>query len=386
MIVGNPNTRLREASVTKFELNLLARLVSDQGPVDWTLKTIFITGEQDDEYDDYWGEHELKAKENLEKAYNPLPEEVPHHYNERASRERRRGFPVAQPTSSTNAGASIHTGKEIGREQELVISTDDKTIDGRGARVHIAYGAGISIHFARNIIIHNLCIHDIVSGDGGMIRDAESHCGVKKASDGDGISLFGATNVLIDHLSMYQCFDGLIDVIQGSTAITISNCHFTDHNDATVLVASDKYVEDEKMQVTVALNHFGKGLAQRMPRCRFGFAHVINNHYTHWIMSAISGCSHPTIISLGNRYRASSDKITKEVTWRNNAPQEVWKSWDWVSEGDKFVNGAFFTPSGNPNANKKFGGDKILPYEPGRKAPKLSVFSGALECKPGNPC
>ncbi|MBA0776203.1 hypothetical protein Gotri_011228 [Gossypium trilobum] len=34
--------------------------------------------------------------------------------------------------------------------------------------------------------------------------------------------------------------------------------------------ASDSYSADKKMQVTVALNHFGKGLVERMPRCRFG--------------------------------------------------------------------------------------------------------------------
>ncbi|KAK8522939.1 hypothetical protein V6N12_056631 [Hibiscus sabdariffa] len=51
--------------------------------------------------------------------------------------------------------------------------------------------------------------------------------------------------------------------------------------------ASDSYGEDEKMQITVALNHFGKGLVERMPRCRFGFIHVVNNDYTHWVMYAI---------------------------------------------------------------------------------------------------
>ncbi|MFQ6661589.1 hypothetical protein Gotur_029695 [Gossypium turneri] len=41
----------------------------------------------------------------------------------------------------------------------------------------------------------------------------------------------------------------------------------------------DSYNADEKMQVTVALNHFSKGLVERMPRCRFCFVHVVNNGY-----------------------------------------------------------------------------------------------------------
>lgn len=114
--------------------------------------------------------------------------------------------------------------------QELIV-TSDKTIDARGANVHIAYGAGITLQFVKNVIIHGLHIHDIIMGSGGMIRDGENHYGLRTKSDGDGISLFGATNIWLDHLSMYHCYDGLIDAIMGSTAVTISNCHFTNHNE-----------------------------------------------------------------------------------------------------------------------------------------------------------
>ena len=48
--------------------------------------------------------------------------------------------------------------------------------------------------------------------------------------------------------------------------------------------ASDPFAGDKKMIVTVALNHFGRGLVQRMPRCIWGFFHVVNNDYTHWLM------------------------------------------------------------------------------------------------------
>lgn len=129
--------------------------------------------------------------------------------------------------------------------QELIM-TSDKTIDARGANVHIAYGAGITIQFIKNVIIHGLHIHDIVKGSGGLIRDASDHIGLRTQSDGDGISLFGATNVWIDHVSMSACYDGLIDAIQGSTAITISNCHFTNHNEVTNITPTD--VTPERIQ------------------------------------------------------------------------------------------------------------------------------------------
>ena len=78
--------------------------------------------------------------------------------------------------------------------------------------------------------------------------------------------------------------------------------------------ATNDYVEDKKMQITVAFNHFGKGLVQRMPRCRFGFFHVVNNDYTHWIMYALGGSQNPTIVSQGNRFIAPDSARSKEVT------------------------------------------------------------------------
>lgn len=107
----------------------------------------------------------------------------------------------------------------------------DKTIDGRGANVMIANGAGITIQFVKNVIIHNIRIRNIMVGSGGLVRDAVDHLGIRTRSDGDGISIFGSSNVWIDHVSMAKCMDGLVDAIEGSTAITISNSHFTDHNE-----------------------------------------------------------------------------------------------------------------------------------------------------------
>ena len=117
------------------------------------------------------------------------------------------------------------------RLSEELIFTSNKTVDARGANVHIAGGSGFTLQFVRNIIIHGLHIHDIKSGNGGLIRDSVNHYGFRSSSDGDGVSIFGATNIWIDHLSMSNCADGLIDAVEGSTAITISNCHFTHHNE-----------------------------------------------------------------------------------------------------------------------------------------------------------
>ncbi|KAB8101181.1 hypothetical protein EE612_031889, partial [Oryza sativa] len=108
--------------------------------------------------------------------------------------------------------------------------------------------------------------------------------------DGDGISIMSSSNIWIDHVSMSNCSDGLIDAVSGSTAITISNGHFTKHDHVMLFGASNSDAQDEVMQITVAFNHFG--------------FHVVNNDYTHWLMYAIGGNMNPTIISQGNRFIA----------------------------------------------------------------------------------
>ncbi|XP_042510765.1 pectate lyase-like [Macadamia integrifolia] len=269
--------------------------------------------------------------------------------------------------------------------EELMI-TSHKTVDGRGAHVHIANGAGITLQFVDNVILSNLHIHDIYASGGGLIRDSVDHYGQRSGSDGDGISIFGSTNVWVDHMSMSRCKDGLIDAIMGSTAITLSNNHFTSHNEAMLFGASDSYAADEKMQITVAFNHFGRGLVQRMPRVRWGFVHVLNNDYTHWLMYAIGGSQHPTIISQGNRFIAPPTAAAKEVTKRDYAGEDVWKNWCWRSEGDLMMNGAFFVQSGSPFKKKLFSNKDLIRPKPGTFVTRLTRFAGALNCKIGKPC
>ncbi|KAH9615802.1 hypothetical protein KSS87_007217 [Heliosperma pusillum] len=268
--------------------------------------------------------------------------------------------------------------------QELIIASH-KTIDARGYHVHIAGGAGLTMQYVENVIIHNLRIHDIKAASGGMVRDSVKHYGFRTRSDGDGISMFGATNIWLDHLSMSNCMDGLIDAIESSTAITISNGHFTDHNDVMLFGASNTRSEDKIQQITVAFNHFGKRLIQRMPRCRWGFFHVVNNDYTHWEMYAIGGSQQPTIISQGNRFVAPPNKNAKEVTKRD-APESVWKNWLWTSEDDVFVDGAFFRTSGSGNQMPKLSQEDIITAKPGTFAREMTRFSGALKCVKGQAC
>ncbi|CAF2111424.1 hypothetical protein HID58_082113 [Brassica napus] len=230
-------------------------------------------------------------------------------------------------------------------KHELIFNSY-KTLDGRGANVHIVGGGCITLQYVSNIIIHNIHIHHCHPSGNTNIRSSPTHYGLRTESDGDGISIFGSKDIWIDHCSLSRCKDGLIDAVMGSTGITISNNFFSHHNEVMLLGHSDHYEPDSGMQVTIAFNHFGDKLVQRMPRCRRGYIHVVNNDFTQWEMYAIGGSGNPTINSQGNRYTAPTNPFAKEVTKRVETPDGDWKGWNWRSEGDILVNGAFFVASG----------------------------------------
>ncbi|KAJ4712165.1 Pectate lyase [Melia azedarach] len=380
------------------------------------------------DFDETWRKRAEEATKAAHDAYTPNPEEVANNLNEhvhksmdgnnstrRHLRKKHTGKCFGRDTTGGKAGpyyvvsnpadddlvnpkpgtlrhAVIQDGPlwitfahdMVIRLSEELLITDDKTIDARGANVHIFNGAQITLQFVKNIIIHGLHIHETKAGNGGMIRDSVNHYGFRTRSDGDGISMYGASRIWLDHISMSHCQDGLIDAVMGSTAITISNCHFTHHNEVMLFGASDSYSQDQLMQITVAFNHFGKGLVQRMPRCRWGFVHVVNNDYTHWLMYAIGGSKHPTILSQGNRFIAPPNPRCKEITKREYSPESVWRSWSWRSEKDLMMNGAYFVKSGSPilKVNRK----DVMSAKSGTYVTRLTRFAGALNCFVNKPC
>ncbi|KAL9267771.1 putative pectate lyase 5 [Drosera capensis] len=266
-------------------------------------------------------------------------------------------------------------------KQELMMSSF-KTIDGRGANVHIADGPCISIHYVTNVIIHGVSIHDCKPGHSGYVRVSPKSIGWRTKSDGDGVSILGAKHVWVDHCSLSRCTDGLIDVIRGSTAITISNNYMTHHNKVMLLGHKDDNTEDKNMQVTIAFNHFGEGLVQRMPRCRLGYFHVVNNDYTHWEMYAIGGSASPTINSQGNRFLAPNDQSRKQVTKRERSKENAWRKWNWRSDGDLLLNGAFFVQSGD-KAETIYSRASSFSARPASEVALLTKTAGALNCTLG---
>ena len=84
--------------------------------------------------------------------------------------------------------------------------------------------------------------------------------------DGDAIRLVTASKIWIDHNTLHDCQDGLLDVTRGSTDVTVSNNWFRNQDKVMLLGHDDGYVRDQNMKVTVVYNHFGPNCNQRMPR------------------------------------------------------------------------------------------------------------------------
>ncbi|KAG0504678.1 hypothetical protein M758_5G122300 [Ceratodon purpureus] len=220
-----------------------------------------------------------------------------------------------------------------------------KTIDGRGAEVHITNQ--VTMKRVDHVILHGLHIHDVRPSGASAIRISPSKVVKKGTSEGDGIHIWGSNNIWVDHCYLAKATDGLVDITKGSTDVTVSNNYLTNHNKVMLLGASPKDTMDRNMRITVAFNKFGPGLVQRLPRARYGVVHVLNNDYSDgWGLYAIGGSEDPTILSQGNHFNAAS---TKEVTKRISDGGPTfggWQKWNWASSGDVFLGGAFFTGSG----------------------------------------
>lgn len=142
---------------------------------------------------------------------------------------------------------------------------------------------------------------------------------------------------------------------------------------------------------------------------------MVNNDYTHWEMYAIGGSAAPTINSQGNRFLAPNDIFNKEVkertmesinrfikpkkqiiidngfllflkvTKHEDAPESQWKKWNWRSEGDLMLNGAFFTRSG-AGASSSYAKASSLSARPSSLISSITMGAGALSCKKSSRC
>ncbi|KDP41511.1 hypothetical protein JCGZ_15918 [Jatropha curcas] len=263
-------------------------------------------------------------------------------------------------------------------DKPLLISSFT-ALDGRGVSIHITGNACLLLYKVSNVIIHGLNIHHCKASAPGSVRGPDGKIMPLSQMDGDAIRLVTASKVWIDHNTLYACQDGLLDVTRGSTSTTISNNWFRDQDKVMLLGHDDGYFRDKNMKVTVVYNHFGPNCNQRMPRVRYGYAHVVNNFYQGWEQYAIGGSMNPSIKSEANCFvPLKSGK--KEVTWRNGINEKS-QPWNFYSSRDIFENGASFIQSGGiGKAKPNYNDQQKFEVADAKFVKSITSSSGALKC------
>lgn len=187
----------------------------------------------------------------------------------------------------------------------------NKTIIGIGTNATLV-GGGLYLYRSTNVIIRNLTIMN---------------------STEDGIGLHYSSNVWIDHCTVIDAADGLIDITQQSDLVTISWCKFYytgnyGHNYCNLIASSDS--DTGNYRITFHHNWWDAYCVERMPSVRFGRAHIFNNYYN----------------APGNNYCVRS-RLYAECRIENNWFENVRNPWEVYittgTPGKVYAHGNMFT-------------------------------------------
>jgi len=147
---------------------------------------------------------------------------------------------------------------------EIAISSH-KTLIGTSKNAHIE-GIRVSVNSARNVIIRNVTFSMVIQFD-----EIEMNGGSK--------------NIWIDHCEFFtdldhdvDYYDGLLDIKNQSSFITVSWSKFHDHQKCILISSGDQEVADSVIRITFHHNYF-YNCNSRLPSIRFGKAHIFNNLY-----------------------------------------------------------------------------------------------------------
>jgi pectate lyase len=168
-------------------------------------------------------------------------------------------------------------GTSSSNHPQTVNLQSNKTIIGIGSNPGI--NGGFSISGQSNVIVRNLNI---------WYEDSLAQGSADPWTDGITVQN-GSQHIWIDHCSIFDSPDGLIDPTMQSNYITISWCKFyytengenTAHRNCCLVGSDDGTTADRgKLKETFHHNWWSNGCKERMPRVRFGKVHVFNNYYS----------------------------------------------------------------------------------------------------------
>ncbi|WP_420827818.1 pectate lyase family protein [Gracilibacillus alcaliphilus] len=157
-------------------------------------------------------------------------------------------------------------------------------------------GIGIKIWRADNIILRNLTIHEVNTGD----KDA--------------ISIEGpSSNIWVDHNELYASldvhkdyYDGLFDIKRDAYNITFSWNYVHDGWKAMLMGSSDS--DNYQRNITFHHNHF-QNLNSRVPSFRYGEGHLYNNYFEGIIDTGINARMGAQLLVENNVFENSKDPL-----------------------------------------------------------------------------
>ncbi|RDL40281.1 putative pectate lyase A [Venustampulla echinocandica] len=224
------------------------------------------------------------------------------------------------------------------------------SVIGKSSKV-VFTGFGVLVKDAKNVIIRNIGIANVV------------------AANGDALGIQKSTNVWVDHVDLSSdrdhdkdFYDGLLDATHAADFITITNSKIHDHWKASLVGHSDsnKAEDTGKLRITYANNHW-LNINSRGPSFRFGTGHMFNNYYEN--------------VSDGINTRSGAQVLVENNIWAGKSSKALYT----VNDGGAVASGNDFGPSEN---TAPAGTLKTVPYKYTLVA--ASAVKAAVVGKAGN--
>lgn len=206
----------------------------------------------------------------------------------------------------------------------------NKTLDGRGADITITQN-GLNIEDVENVIITNV---KIMNG----IQFGEKECNTP--GTGDAIQIRNSKRIWVHHVTLTSFCDGLLDITNGSSDVTVSWSKFQ-HHSKTMLIgnSADRGETDKNITATISHNVFSD-LVQRMPRVRFGKVDVYNNYYYNWHSYTIGSSLDSQVIVENNIFEPGSQTSRDELEIITNRVGDDPRGGFARATGNLLINGA----------------------------------------------
>jgi pectate lyase len=202
--------------------------------------------------------------------------------------------PVTVSTSSTLISAMQSSSPAVVRISGMISLSgmqkvsSNKTLIGVGSGSGIS-GGGLNLSNVTNVIIQNLNF---------------------TGSSDDAINVQeGSTKIWIDHNTLSNAHDGLIDIKRASDFITVSWNRFFNHNKTMLLGHSDDNGSQDRGHLRVSYHHnWFDSTTQRHPRVRFGNpVHVYNNYYGGVTSYGVASTMEAGVLVEGNYFENTAD-------------------------------------------------------------------------------